>query len=789
MLKIILSLGMTLNMLLVSFGAELLKSDFENKNLFSPEVRGYCGKSNKNYGGWGYFTNKGPVIITDNIHSGSQAVKLIRGGDRLTGARSDISIGAEADFKFSAWIKRNGKAGFTMQLYGSKARKKKLVSFYIQPSGQVCTGSLKDGKFKWRYLKMKFPTNEWCKFTLSAADAKDRLFSVAISDENGKKISLTDDIKPLYKGVIDSFDFRNAGGNEVFVDDICLESRSLKIKSAVIEQKKAKIIKSEAKAPWPQLWKNKNRRINLKQYMGAIAYWQERYPQYFKMSLQAKTAIDLPLYSLEITDSSVSNKNKSIFLITTLHAGAERNGAHAVIAYMQWLLSDDKDAVKIRKHNIVVFIPIGNPDGFFPNETFHNAGKVDIYSGSRGKIYEPDSLELKEKYKKITPEVDFFRAVCDKYKPDMQIDIHGLAMHYFGQLQPAMCGSAGSNYALRPWSEKINNLMVKAGNRAGIGYSQTESMSQRLFWGETMGKENELLCWYGRPYFYTAMYTSLKYHTMVSTMECSWNDSVIEPLKAVMLHVAAANAEDLPVNRIKSNAAMSIDAYGKTRKERRASRCDLWKNVKQFAVGSSYNYTPNWRVFVVAYAKDGLNALTGQRKDSGRWGQIVWDDFFKNIAKVKYIDVPEIKKFFNGAPPTRKLMYEKGDKKNPKGIAPKLKSGFAITLWISQPDVELIELRLNGKGLDKNNLRQWTEEGFTFVEIGIPSLQATQENLWVVTCAWKGRFDAKRANDYGWLPDGKMQNWINNDFSKNKNFSAFKKAEKAEKDYRNRLKK
>ena len=789
MMKLLLSLGMTFNVLLTSLGADLLKSGFENKNLFSPEARGYRGKSNKAFGCWGYFTDKGPMVINENVHSGSQAVKLIRGGDRLTGNRSDISIGSEADLKFSAWIKRNGKAGFTMKLYDSKVRQKAFVSFYVQPSGQVCTGSIKDGKFRWRYLKMKFPENAWCKFIVSAPGVKDRLFSAAISNNDGKQLSITDDIKPMHKGPVNAFDFRNAGGNEVFIDDICLESKSLKIKPAVIKTIKEKIIKSEAKAPWPQLWKNKNRRINLKQYMGAISYWQEKYPQYFKLSLQAKTAINLPLYCAEITDNSVSNKNKSIFLITTLHAGAERNGAHAVIAYMQWLLSNDKDAVKIRKHNIVVFIPIGNPDGFFPAETFHNAAKVDIYAGSRGNIYEPGSLELKAKYKKITPEVDFFRAVCDKYKPDMQIDIHGLAMHYFGQLQPAMCGSAGSNYALRPWSEKINNLMVKAGNRAGIGYSQTECMAQRLFWGPTMGKENELFCWYGRPYFYTAMYTSLKYHTMVSTMECSWNASVVEPLKAVMLHVSADNAEDLPVNRIKSNGAMSIEAYGKNREERRASRCDLWKNVKQFAVGSSYNYTPNWRVFVVAYGKDGLNALTGQRKDSGRWGQIVWDDFFKNIAKVKYIDVPAIKKFFNGAPPARKIMYEKGDKKIPAGAAAKLKSGFAMTLWIAQPEIELIELKLNGKELNKDNLRQWTEDGFTFVEVGIPSEQAAQENLWVVTCAWKGRFDAKRANDYGWLPDEKMQNWINNDFSKNKNYNAFEQAERGVKDFKNRRKK
>lgn len=542
--------------------------------------------------------------------------------------------------------------------------------------------------------------------------------------------------------------------------------------------------KSGLTPPWPQLWKNKNRRINLKQYMGSIAYWQEKYPQYFKISLQAKTAIDLPLYCLEITDNSVSNKNKSIFLVTTLHAGAERNGAHSVIDYMQWLLSDDKDAVKIRKHNIVVFIPIGNPDGFFPAESYHNAGRVDIYSGSRGNIYEPGSLELKEKYKKIAPEIDFFRAVCDKYKPDMQIDIHGLAMHYFGQLQPAMCGSAGSNYALRPWSEKINSLMVKAGNRAGIGYSQTEEMAQRLFWGETMGKENELLCWYGRPYFYTAMYTSLKYHTMVSTMECSWNSSITEPLKAVMLEVADAKADDLPVNRIKSNGAMSIDAYGENREERRASRCDLWKNVKQFAVGSSYNYTPNWRVFVVAYGREGLEALTGSRKDSGRWGQIIWKDLFENIDKVKYINLPEIKKFMIGAPPARKIMYEKGDNKNSDTTA-KLKEGFAVTLWIAQPDIEIIELKLNGKVVIEKNLRQWTENGFTFVEIGIPHEQAARENLWIVTCAWKGRFDAKRVNDYGWLPDAKMQDWINNDFSKNKNFEGYINAEKGIKEYRN----
>jgi hypothetical protein len=236
MLKTILSSGIMLNMVLVSFGADLLKSDFEDKTLFSPEVRGYCGKGNEISGRWGFFTDKGPMIITDNIHSGSQAVKLIRGGSRLT-ARSNISIAAEADVKFSTWIKRNGKAGFTILLYGSKRRNKKLASFYIQQGGKVYTGSLKDGKFKWHYLEMKFPENVWCKLTVLTVGGKDRLFSVEISDENGKRLSFANDIMPIHKGIIDSFDFRNAGGNAVFIDDICLESKSLNRKSKVTGEK------------------------------------------------------------------------------------------------------------------------------------------------------------------------------------------------------------------------------------------------------------------------------------------------------------------------------------------------------------------------------------------------------------------------------------------------------------------------------------------------------------------------------------------------------------------------
>ncbi len=784
----ILTITMVSNIILTAISGDILKTGFENKALFSPEARKYR-KASDNECVWGYFTDKGPIISKDTAHSGGQAVKLIKGGDYLKGLNNNKMIPVDGQLEFSAWVKRKKESAFTLQLYNSKMHNKAVIMFYIQPGGQVAVSSMKDGKFSWQRLKMNFPAEKWCKLTLTTAGGDPRVFSVAITDKKDKTIAAATDIIPINKKTINAFSFRNAGGNEVFVDDVVLSSSSIHA-----EKKPAPNLKNTSarkqpavKAAWPQLWKQKNRRINLKQYMGSIAYWQTKFPQSFKVSMEAKSAIDLPLYCVEITDRAVPNENKSIFLITTLHAGAERNGAHAVLAYMDWLLSNAPDAVKIRKHNIVVFIPIANPDGFFPAETFHNAGKVDIYSGSRGGIYQPDSLDLKAKYQKIAPEIDFYRAVCDKYKPDMQIDIHGLAMHYYGQLQPAMCGSAGSNYALRPWSNKINDLMVKAGNRAGIGYSQTEDMAQRLFWGPTMGRENELLCWYGRPYFYTAMYTSLKYHTMVSTMECTWNDSIIAPLKAVMLHVSAENAADLPVNRIKSNGAMSIEAYGKNRAECRASRCDLWQNVKQFAVGSSYNYTPNWRIFVVAYGKTGLDALTGSSKDSGRWGQILWPDFFKNIATENYINAPEIKKFMTGGPPVYKIMYEKGDNKNPVAAA-KLKTGFAMTLWIAQPDVKLVHLKLNGKDVLKENLRQWTENGFTFVEIAVPATQAAKESLWVVTCAWKGPFDAKRADDYGWLPNQQMQKWIDNDFSKNKNFKLYIQAEKGATQFRKRLK-
>ena len=80
----------------------------------------------------------------------------------------------------------------------------------------------------------------------------------------------------------------------------------------------------------------------------------------------------MPEDLVKITDRTVSDADKQIGLITTLHCGPERTGTSGAIAFIEWMLSDDPLAVETRRRQIILVMPIVNPLPLFHTDRWRN---------------------------------------------------------------------------------------------------------------------------------------------------------------------------------------------------------------------------------------------------------------------------------------------------------------------------------------------------------------------------------------------------------------------------------
>ncbi|MDR0932961.1 MAG: hypothetical protein LBM70_08095 [Victivallales bacterium] len=510
-------------------------------------------------------------------------------------------------------------------------------------------------------------------------------------------------------------------------------------------------------------WKTPPRRLNLQSYIGSMYYYAANFPDRFRLEKPGESPLGLPVYLAIMTDREVPDTEKHVILLTAFHSEAERSATAGLLAFTEWLMGDSSEAKESLQKNVILMMPLCNPEGFFLQESNMNSKNFDPYAAGRGNRINLDTLQLKNP--QDGPEHLAYQTVADRYKPDFHLDVHGIALHFNGQLQPMTLGRAGSNSSLTLWDQKLLLIMKNIGKEKRFGIMEPGIDSQRLIWGSTMGKKQESFCDMGQPYYYCAMYSYFRHHTMLCILESTYNFSVTEPIKALLRQAnqgfSSDRIKDFAVNTIKTNYNCSLESYGLTRAERRKSRSSLWQKQQYFAIGSSYPQSSNYMIGVVAYGAEGLKKLTGSIKDSGRWGQVTFADLLNSIANDNAITIPEIKHFISYAPPTvQKIMFEKGvpDKDSAE---PNLSEGIAILCTLPTAENEILEIRLNGHPVSESPVdgyECWSENGFTYIRVNIPPERITKEKLFLVTCAWNPKQDI--ASDYGYLPNPEIKKWI-----------------------------
>lgn len=372
---------------------------------------------------------------------------------------------------------------------------------------------------------------------------------------------------------------------------------------------------------YSQIWNESPlHRLTSEEYEMTLDFWAKKYQDRLTVETIGVTAEGTDIFLLKITDSNIDDDTKQVALITGLHSGPERSGANTVLKLTEWLLSDDDEAIETRRKQIVLVIPIVNPYSMFVTDKFSNSKNVDPYTGGGAQNWDFENLT----YKKLneSPEIKAFLKVVDQYQPEVHLDFHGTGLQEYtveeiktanhlsfrGQTMFEVTGMAYSNSVIRPWDWRITEAMIAAGVEAGFPSDRGEADAQRLHWIPGLGKAEGQL-WLGRPQFYTAQYSYLKYHTLVGVMEVSWEESGVARAKG-LLRIGnqvwdGENISGYPVNRVSSFIGRYVTPWGRTAKEIRESRTELWQKQARFSYGIIYPEIEGRDSFIVGLTNKG----------------------------------------------------------------------------------------------------------------------------------------------------------------------------------------
>ncbi len=504
-------------------------------------------------------------------------------------------------------------------------------------------------------------------------------------------------------------------------------------------------------------------RLTWQEYEGTLQYWETKFPQWVTLDSRGISGQNMPVYLVKITDNSVSDADKQICLVTTLHCGPERTGSSGAMAFIEWMLSDDPLAAETRRRQIILVMPVVNPLALFHTDRWRNENGVEMYAGldRKGKLWDVKSLTIRNP--QDAPELVAVLSVVDQYQPEIHADFHGTGLQeyppeqlgsrrtYHGQIMTEITGSAYSNNALRPWDWRVTEAMIDAGNAAGFPSDRFEADAQRTFWGAELAPLGTKL-WQGKPMFYTQHYSYAKYHTMIATHEVAWEQSIVARMKGLLkIGNKVWNDErqpSYPVNRIKNFVGHFVTAYGNTAADRRRSRAELWSKQSQFTLGFLYPQTDGRASLVCATTAAAKRAVAAT--DLRELQLNLHDQFGDDAGNItKFIEAgPEIKLAME-TPASKLLTAKDSDDVN-------IDNGISFRLRLPYRKPTQLDVRLNGQALKPSatdGYEAWFADGFTQLHVNVPPAKTSKTGLYFITCG----YEPDEFRPTGWMPPAAVQ--------------------------------
>jgi zinc carboxypeptidase len=496
-------------------------------------------------------------------------------------------------------------------------------------------------------------------------------------------------------------------------------------------------------------WTERAHRITQEEYEGTLKYWAETHPSTATLEQIDTSVRGMGIFLLKITDAAVPDEDKQVCLCTSLHGGPERSGTTTLMHLIEWLLSDAPAAIETRRRQVVLVMPIVNPESFFLTDRFTNTHGIDPYTGTGNW----DLATLTYKALDKSPEIRAFLKVVDQYHPEVHADLHGIGLQEIpedklgdrtmpcGQTMFEVTGSAYSSYALRPWDWRVTEAMIAAGVAAGAGSDRFEADAQRGFWGPAMNPIADRF-WLGRPNFYTSQYAYAKYHTMVMTHEIGYESCGVARMQG-LLNIGntvwdGESVRGYPVDRVKSFCGHFVTAWGQAAQDRRESRIALWNGQGGTAQAMLYPQMDGRDTYIYAATPAARKLLDPDP-----------DAFLKNCAGLDGFDVEAVRAFVDEGPEIKLVIDAPGQQ--PGDATAWLGKGIGFRLRIPYRNPKLLDVRLNGHALTESPVdgyQAWYGNGFTQVQVNVPPEKAPATELFTITCAYLP--DEKRT--FGWTP-------------------------------------
>ncbi len=305
--------------------------------------------------------------------------------------------------------------------------------------------------------------------------------------------------------------------------------------------------------------------------------WEKRFSDRFRFEVVGKSQMGRDIFRCEVSDFSVSDDNKQNVLITASEHGGERNPTTTVIKLMEMLMSDDERSCRIREKVRVVIFPCANPDGYECFSPFSANGEC-VYAGYD---FEGNSK---------TKEGEYIVRTIKELIPELMISVHGTWRDYDRCVMQEDSGVAMASIFSRSYHRYLIEQMNKEGEKYGFAYANGEDDDERLI-ANNIPEGCEHKFYSVGPWVNSPGVAYSLCHSLAFTMEVA-NDfsGAVRLYRALELGVERWRGqfyEGYPVNVIGPLGLCRIVSAGRTVRERRYSRAELWNDkIRNFCYGT-----------------------------------------------------------------------------------------------------------------------------------------------------------------------------------------------------------
>jgi hypothetical protein len=454
-----------------------------------------------------------------------------------------------------------------------------------------------------------------------------------------------------------------------------------------------------------------------------LEQWAREHPDIMRLEVLDKTAQGRPIFAARLTDPEADDAGKEHAVLCNLHSGAERSGATALFATMQWLLSGDGLAKDILRRQLVVCMPVPNPDGYEIGSAGNTQG-TQLYTS-----WTPDGPPDPPN----NPEGMAVKRVVDELQPEVFAEYHGTDLSFPTYIMTESSGAAWSNLALRPYHYRIMELMNEAAEAEGFPSAQLEQDAEQLVWGPELDFMAGRL-WTGRPRFYGGVYCYYHYHTIPLASEIAWDRSgLIRHRRLLQIGNEIWPGEyypGYPCRVAMNNEFHKIVAYGTTAAERRKSRVELWNRQGQITHGMNNPQSEGAVLYVCATSAGGR-----------QWfGDGTIKGFTQSLADDPKVNAQAVRRFVRRLPQRAQAgsLYLLGGGAPAEQERP-IENGISFRVRIPYPKAKIKDLRLNGdpiKQSETDGYIHYVAQAFTVLQINIPPARSKAEDLFAVTCEY-----------------------------------------------------